>query len=76
MGRLINKIATAIRGRNSPIYKNSVANIKNGDICVIVNAADPLFTGKKLKFKELKYHTNFVGHLKTFSYRSILNKKP
>lgn len=76
MGRMINHIATAIRGKNSPLYKNSVANVKNGDICVIVNAVDPLFTGKKLKFKELKYHTNFVGHLKTFSYRNILNKKP
>lgn len=73
---MINKIATSIRGKNSPLYKNSVANVKNGDICVIVNAMDPLFTGKKLKFKNLKYHTNFIGNLKTFSYRSILNKKP
>ena len=50
---MINKIATSIRGKNSPLYKNSVANVKNGDICVIVNAMDPLFTGKKLKFKNL-----------------------
>ena len=76
MGRMINKIATAIRGKNSPLYKNSAVDIKNGDICIVVNALDPLFTGKKLKFKELKYHTNFVGHLKTFSYTSILNRKP
>lgn len=76
MGRMIEKIATAIRGRNSPLYKNSQADIKNGDVCIIVNALDPLFTGKKLLFKNFKYHTGFVGNLKTFSYRSVLNKKP
>jgi large subunit ribosomal protein L13 len=76
MGRMINKIATHIRGKASPHYKNSVANTSIGDVCVIVNAMDPLFTGKKLKFKDLKYHTGFVGHLRTYSYRSILNRKP
>ena len=76
MGRMITKIATAIRGRNSPLYKNSEANIKNGDVCIIVNAADPLFTGKKLLFKNFRYHTGFIGNLKTFSYKSVLNKKP
>ena len=76
MGRMITKIATAIRGRNSPLYKNSQVDIKNGDVCVIVNAVDPLFTGKKLLFKNLRYHTGFIGNLKTFSYKSVLNKKP
>ena len=75
MGRMIDDIATRIRGKNTPHYKNSQANVKNGDICVIVNAEDPLFTGKKLLFKNLKYHTGFIGHVKTFSYRAILNKK-
>jgi hypothetical protein len=30
MGRMINQIATSIRGKNTPHYKNSVANVKNG----------------------------------------------
>ena len=76
MGRMIHKIATAIRGRNSPHYKNHQADIKNGDICVVVNIEDPLFTGKKLLFKTIQYHTGFIGHLKTHSYRQVLNKKP
>jgi len=76
MGRMINQIATIIRGRNSPHYKNSQVNVKNGDICIIVNAADPLFTGKKLMNKNLRYHTGFVGHLRTHSYKAILNNKP
>jgi large subunit ribosomal protein L13 len=69
MGRMINLIATYIRGKNSPHFKNSYVDIKNGDICVIVNAVDPLFTGRKLMYKQLRYHTGFIGHLKTFSYR-------
>lgn len=76
MGRMIGQISKAIRGKNTPLYRNSQADVKNGDICVIVNAVDPLFTGKKLLYKNLKYHTGFVGHLRTFSYKSILNKKP
>lgn len=48
IGRMVGQIATAIRGKNSPLYRNSVADVKNGDVCIIVNAADPLFTGKKL----------------------------
>lgn len=76
MGRMIQQIATAIRGKNTPHYKNSVANVKNGQVCVVVNAVDPLFTGKKLKYKNLKYHTGFIGNLKSFSYRNVLNRKP
>ena len=76
MGRMINRVASEIRGRNSPHYKNHQANIKNGDVCVIVNIEDPLVTGKKLLFKKFRYHTGFVGHLKEFTYRHVLNTKP
>ena len=73
---MIHKISNAIRGKNSPHYRKSHADVKNGDVCVIVNALDPLFTGYKLRYKNFKYHTGFVGQLKEFSYRSVLNKKP
>lgn len=76
MGRMMSQISTAIRGKNSPLYRNSQADVKNGDVCIIVNATDPLFTGKKLLNKNLKYHTGFIGHLKTFSYKHVLNTKP
>jgi len=29
-----------------------------------------------LLYKNLKYHTGFVGHLKTYSYKHVLNHKP
>lgn len=76
MGRMMNRIATEIRGRNSPHYKNHAANLKNGDVCVIVNIEDPLVTGKKLLFKKLRYHTGFIGHLREFTYKHVLNTKP
>lgn len=76
MGRMIDRVAVAIRGKNSPHYKNHTAQVKHGDICVIVNIEDPLITGKKLLFKKFRYHTGFVGHLKEYSYKTILNRKP
>ena len=73
---MVGQIATAIRGKKSPLYKNNMADVKNGDICIIVNAENPLFTGKKLEHKKLRYHTGFIGHLRTFSYKHVLNSKP
>ena len=37
MGRMIDRVATEIRGKTSPLYKNHTAQVKNGDVCVIVN---------------------------------------
>jgi ribosomal protein L13 len=37
LGRMMNKVATAIRGKNSPHFKEYTADVSNGDICVIVN---------------------------------------
>jgi|JI9StandDraft_2_1071091.scaffolds.fasta_scaffold295626_2 large subunit ribosomal protein L13 len=69
MGRMIDRVATQIRGKASPHYRNSLANVNNGDICVIVNIEDPLITGKKILYKKLRYHTGFVGHLREHSYK-------
>lgn len=73
---MVDKVACAIRGKNSPFYQAHVAQVKVGDVCVIVNIEDPLVTGKKLLFKKLRYHTGFVGHLREYSYRHVLNTKP
>jgi large subunit ribosomal protein L13 len=73
---MINKVAGNIRGRGSPHYKASLSQPQHGDMCVIVNIEDPLVTGKKLLFKQLTYHTGFVGHLRQRSYKYVLNHKP
>ena len=72
----MNRVAEAIRGKNSPHYKAYTAQVKEGDVCVIVNIEDPLVTGKKLLFKKFRYHTGFIGHLREYSYRHVLNTKP
>lgn len=64
LGRMINRVAQECRGRASPHYKNYMANVKSGDVCVIVNIEDPLVTGKKLLYKKFRYHTGFIGRLK------------
>ena len=43
------KIATYVRGKNTPLYKNNVVN--QGQICIIVNAQDPLLTGRKFEIE-------------------------
>lgn len=73
---MLNRVGSQIRGKTSPHYKKYAANVNNGDVCVIVNIEDPLVTGKKLLFKKLRYHTGFVGHLKEYSYKHVLNHKP
>ena len=70
----MNKIATVVRGKNTPLFKNNIVN--KGSIAIVVNAQDPLFTGRKLRSKELIYHTGFVGHLKREPYRDLMARRP
>lgn len=71
---MCNIIATEIRGKNTPLYKNNRVN--EGNTCIIVNAGDPLLTGKKLLFKVFRYHTGFIGHLREIPYREVFRRKP
>lgn len=74
LGRMCGRIATEIRGKNTPLYRNNVVNA--GSTCIIVNASDPLLTGKKLLFKKFRYHTGFIGHLREIPYAEVIRKKP
>ena len=74
LGRMCNIIATEIRGKSTPLYRNNVIN--EGSTCVIVNANDPLLTGKKMLFKKLRYHTGFIGHLREIPYPEVVRRKP
>jgi large subunit ribosomal protein L13 len=67
-------IATEIRGKNTPIYKNNIVN--GGSTCIIVNATDPLVMGRKLLWKTFRYHTGFIGHLRETPYRDMFVRKP
>ena len=45
-GKMCVRIAKYLCGKHSPLYKNNQNGIS--DVCVIVNACDMLFTGKKI----------------------------
>ena len=45
-GKMCVRIAKYLCGKHSPLYKNNQNGIS--DVCVIVNASDMLFTGKKI----------------------------
>ena len=42
----------------------------------MVNASNALFTGRRLKFKDLRYHSGRPGGLKKLKYTDIMEKKP
>jgi large subunit ribosomal protein L13 len=73
-GRMNTMIADAIRGKNKPTYKR--IDPTQGDMAIVVNAEKMLFMGRKLKFKNLKYHTGRVGGLKTKMYKDYIYTKP
>jgi len=70
MGTMCTKISIFVRGKHKPIYSRKRAD--QGDRCIIVNAGDILLTGKKARRKSLKYHTGFVGNLKSIPYNTLL----
>ena len=73
-GRMCVQIANAIRGKNKPIYRR--IDPTNGDKVIVVNAEKMLFVGRKLKFKNLKYHTGRAGGLKTKMLKDIYYTRP
>jgi len=73
LGRLATQIATILRGKNKPTYTPSM---DLGDYVVVINAEKIKVTGNKLKGKEYKYHTAYVGGLKTVTLETLLKKKP
>lgn len=73
LGRLATQIATILRGKNKPTYTPSM---DLGDYVVVINAEKIKVTGNKLKGKMYKYHTPYVGGLKTVALETLLKRKP
>ena len=73
LGRLATKIATILRGKNKP---NFTPSMDLGDYVVVVNAEKIKVTGNKLNGKVYRYHTPYMGGLKTTTLGKLLEKKP
>ncbi|MCH7738078.1 MAG: 50S ribosomal protein L13 [Chloroflexi bacterium] len=73
LGRLARNIAIALQGKDRPNY---AAHVLVGDFVVVTNAADLRVTGKKLDQKMYYRHSGYVGNLKTFSLKEMMESRP
>lgn len=73
LGRVATVIATYLTGKNKPIY---TAHIDCGDNVVVINAANLVVTGNKLKDKKYHRYSGYVSGLKTATLEEKLAKDP
>jgi large subunit ribosomal protein L13 len=73
LGRTATQAATLLRGKHKPIF---APHCDCGDHVIIINCADAVLTGDKLKKKFHRWHTGWIGHLKEISYEKLMATKP
>lgn len=73
LGRAATQIATLLRGKHKPIF---TPHLDAGDFVVVINAEKVKLTGRKLDQKEYHRFTGFIGNMKHFTAREMLDKKP
>jgi large subunit ribosomal protein L13 len=73
-GRVCNRAAKALIGKDKPVYKNDRHD--QGDICIVLNAEKMFMAKKRMLYKELIYHTGYVGGLKRIPFKTMIFKKP
>lgn len=73
LGRMATTIAIMLRGKNKPSYTPSM---DSGDYVVVINAEKIKTTGNKLTGKIYKYHTPYMGGLKSTTLGNLLTRKP
>ena len=73
LGRLASRISRTLQGKDKPIY---TPHILTGDYVVVVNVSRVRVTGRKLTQKTYYRHSGYVGNLKTFVLRDLLETHP
>jgi len=73
VGRLAVQIANVLRGKHKPTY---TPHIDSGDNVIIINAEKVVISGKKYEEKLYRHHTGFIGGIKTFTFRQMMERKP
>ncbi len=73
LGRLATRISRTLQGKDKPIY---TPNVLTGDFVVVVNAEKVRVTGRKLNQKLYYRHSGYVGNLKTFVMKDVMEKNP
>ena len=73
LGRLASEVAAVLRGKNKPIF---TPHMDCGDYVIVVNADKIHVTGKKLDQKIYYRHSDYVGGMKEFTLREMMDRKP
>ncbi len=73
VGRLAVQIANVLRGKHKPSY---TPHIDSGDNVIIINADKVVVSGKKFEKKLYRHHTGYIGGIKTFTFRQMMDRKP
>ncbi len=73
LGRLARQVAIALQGKDQPTY---TPHVISGDHVVVINASNVRITGRKLMQKMYYRHSGYVGNLKTFMMRDIMEERP
>ena len=73
LGRLATQIARTLQGKDKPVY---TPNTLTGDYVVVVNASRVRVTGRKETQKLYYKHSGYIGNLKTFTLRDLMEKHP
>jgi large subunit ribosomal protein L13 len=73
LGRLTTQIAHLLMGKHKPTYTPSV---DCGDYVVVTNASEVALTGNKRTAKLYRWHTGWMGGLKTLTARQMFERDP
>lgn len=73
VGRMAMKIAMRLMGKHKPDYTPS---FDCGDGVVVINCEKVKFTGLKWDRKIYRRHSGYIGGLKEFTARKVLNSHP
>jgi len=73
VGRIATMIARVITGKHKPTYTR---HADAGDFVVVLNADKVVFTRTKWEKKLYRHHSDFVGGLKTFTAKQMLERHP
>ena len=73
LGRLARDVAVALQGKDKPTY---TPHVITGDHVVVVNMDKVRITGNKLLQKTYYRHSGYVGNLKSFILRDMMDDHP
>ena len=73
LGRLATQVAMRLRGKHKPTF---TPHIDTGDFIIVVNADKVKLSGNKLDNKIYYRHTGYMGGLKSFTARKMLETRP